>query len=93
VSALEGERLVRVEEQLKGVREDLKELTAEQRRTRDRIHKIEGLQAMLVDVNKQRQGETEKRQHRLEWRLQVLTVVIAVAAIVVPVALVFLTGK
>lgn len=82
-----------MEEQLRGVREDLKELTAEQRRARDRLHKIEGLQAMLVNVNKQRQGETEKRQHRLEWRMQILTVVIAIAAIVVPVMLVLLTRK
>jgi biopolymer transport protein ExbB/TolQ len=81
----EGERLARLEEQVRGVREDMAELVAELGRGRQRLHKLEGGQAVILASQDAARKEVERRQKRLEWRLQILTVVIAVAAVVAPI--------
>lgn len=69
------------------------ELLAEQQRHRGRLHNLEGLVGSFVEAQREnRRGEA--RQYRsLELRLQVLTVVIAIAAIAVPLVLAILNGK
>jgi hypothetical protein len=69
------------------------ELAEEQRRTRERLHQVDGLTAMLVDEHKRRQGHEQRRQRRLEVRIQVLTAVVAIAALVEPFLYHVTTGK
>ena len=60
------------------------DLKSEGQRTRNRLHDLEGVSSMLVDQEKLRREATGDRQRRLEIRMEVLAVVVAVMAIVEP---------
>lgn len=77
-------RLARVETLLADLKEDMADLKGEGRRTRERLHDLEGVSAMLVDQEKLRREATGDRQRRLEIRMEILAVVVAVVAIVEP---------
>lgn len=80
-------------ERIEGVKLDVAELANEQRRTRERLHQVEGLTGALVDAQKERRREADNRQRRLEIRLQVLTAVVAIAAVCEPFLYHLATGK
>ena len=82
-----------MEEQLRGVREDVSELVAESQRNRRRLHDLEGVTGALVSADTQRKRDDRRKQERLEIRLQVLTAVVAVAAVVEPFLYHIATGK
>ena len=86
-------RLGRNEEAIRNLRDDVRERVDEERRTRERLHKLEGLVATLVDVQKQAKANVDQRQHRIELRLQILTVVIGLAAVLSPIVAIFIAGK
>lgn len=88
-----GVAIARLQEQLAGLREDVQAMTAEQARTRTRLHNVEGLTGALVDAAKQRAQETENRQRRIEVRTEVLAVVVAVAAFIQPFIFLIIQGK
>lgn len=67
------------------MREDVNELRAESARGRTRLHSLEGLADLLVGESKQRRRDEKRRQDEVNRRLQVLTVVIAAAALLEPV--------
>ncbi len=80
----EGERIATVEEQVRGLRGDVQELTAEQARTRDRLHKLEGTTAGMVKeaaVRAQLAADAAAKTQR--W-IQVLAALVALAGIVGP---------
>lgn len=89
----DGERLARLEEQVRGVREDMTELTQETQRTRRRLHDLEGIAGALVDTNTARHNEAVKRDKRMGIRIQALTAVVAGAALFEPFLYHFATGK
>ena len=82
--ATDDVRLTRLEDRLDGLREDMGELKHETLRTRKRLHDLEGLAGTLVDQEKVRRELTRKQQEAFKLRLQVLTVVVAVAALAEP---------
>ncbi len=86
-------RLARIEEHISGVRENVSALTVEQARTRDRLHKIEGVTALYVETQKENRRREEAQYQRLGLRIQVLTLVVGLAAIAVPVIVILLSGK
>ncbi len=86
----EGERIARVEEQIRDMRQDLREHAQEQMRTRNRIHDLEGAVGMLVDNLKVTRRSEDLRFKGLNLRIQVLTLVIGAAGIVTPVFIVYL---
>ena len=74
-----------MEERVEGVREDLAALLAEVQRNRKRLHDLEGIAQAFMDtqqVNRQREAQ---QYRRLGVQIQVLTVVVALAAIVAPI--------
>lgn len=89
----EGVSIDVLAERLEAVKADVAELATEQRRTRERLHQVEGLTGTLVDQDKTRRRDDDRRQRRLEVRLQVLTAVIAAAAFVEPFLYHLATGK
>jgi hypothetical protein len=78
---------------LREAHEDRAEIKAEAVRTRTRIHKLEGAVGMLLDAQKQGRRAEERQYRHVEVRIQVLTVVVGLAAVVVPIALLLLSGK
>ena len=82
--ATEGERLATVEAVLHDLRGDVGELKDESFRTRGRLHDLEGLATTLVEQEKTRIRVTREQQDALRTRLQILTVVIALAAFLEP---------
>lgn len=80
----EGERIATVEEQVRGLRGDVQELTAEQARTRERLHKLEGTTAgMVKEAAVRAQVAADAAQKTQRW-IQVLTAIVALAGIVGP---------
>lgn len=82
--ATERERIAVLETKLDELRTDVQQLTSEERRTRRRLHDLEGVTGLLVDQENARRVATGERQRRLELRIQVLTVVVAVVALAEP---------
>lgn len=85
VESRDAERLATIEQILRDVRDDIVERKDEEARTRERLHKLEGLVAMLVDTQRASRTSVADRQRRLEIRMQVLTGVVAVAALLEPI--------
>jgi predicted nucleic acid-binding Zn-ribbon protein len=58
-------RLARLEEQIKGVREDVAEMHNEVERARTRLHNLEGITQMFVDAQKLNRRREEEQYRRL----------------------------
>jgi hypothetical protein len=78
---------------LREAHEDRAEIKVEAVRTRTRLHELEGSVGMLLDIQNQARREEARQYRHVEVRIQVLTVVIGLAAVVVPIALLLLSGK
>ena len=82
--ATEAERLATLEAILPAIREDVAEIKIESVRTRKRLHSLEGISSAFLSWQKEAR-EGEKRQYqRLGLRIQVLTVVVGIAAVISP---------
>lgn len=84
----EGAHIARLEERVAGVREDLAGIVEEAKRTRTRLHNLEGFTQAYLDAQKMNREAERKQYRQLMTRLQILAVVVAVAGIVVPVVVV-----
>lgn len=80
-------------ERIAGLRHEVSELAEEGKRTRTRLHNLEGFAAAYLDQQRENRRGEERQYRRLELRLQVLTIVVAFAAIVVPLLVALATGK
>ena len=89
----EGERIAKLEEQVRGVRRDIGELVAESTRARKRLHDLEGVAQAFMDAQAVNRRQEERQYQRLGIRIQVLTIVVGMAAVVAPIVTVLLTGK
>jgi hypothetical protein len=69
------------------------ELVAEQLRHRTRLHQLEGICATFVEQQLANRRGEQRQYRRLEVRMQVLTIVVAVAAILAPIVVAVATGK
>jgi len=85
--------VARLQEQMREVREDVGDLIAEERRTRTRLHNLEGLAQGLVDVQKQRRRDEQRREKKIARRLNLILVCASVAAVISPLVVAILTGK
>lgn len=77
-----------MEQVLRELREDAADYRKEQERTRQRLHTLESTVKGLVIQNDVAAAESQRRQRRLELRIQVLTFVVAamtMVALVVPI--------
>jgi hypothetical protein len=88
-----GVAIARIEERLRELREDVSVLVAESERNRRRLHNLEGFQGAYLDTQKQNRRQEESQYRRLEIRLQVLTLVIALAAVLTPLITILVLGK
>ena len=82
----EGERLATLEEQYRDLVRRLDDRKAEEKRTRDRLHKLEGITGTLVDEMKHARRQEAVQYRRLELRLQAMTVAVAIVGIALTIA-------
>jgi chromosome segregation ATPase len=87
------ERLARLEEQIRGVREDITELVQETNRARTRLHQLEGIAASFVDIQKENRRREAEQYQRLSLRIQLAGLLLAAAAILSPILVVLLARK
>lgn len=80
-------------ERIEGIKQDVSDLADETKRNRTRLHNLEGFAAAYLDTQRANRRAEDRQYRRLELRLQVLTVVIAVAAVIVPIVVAYLHGK
>ena len=80
----DSERIATLEAHVADIRSDVAELVQEERRTRKRLHDLEGVAGALVDLNRQRSREAARRQKRIEWWLRVIATAVAVLAFLEP---------
>lgn len=85
-------RVAVLETKLDNLRGDVAELVSETQRTRRRLHDLEGVAAALVDVNKQRTRDEERRERKYTRRLNLLMVLAAFAAVASPVVVALIHG-
>ncbi len=87
------ERLATVEAVLLSIRDDVREVKDEVERSRARLHKLEGISNSFLSWQQEaRRGEKEQYR-RLGLRIQVLTVVVGIAAVIAPIVSVLLVGR
>ena len=84
----ERERIATLEQQIRELRGDIADRKHEEERTRERLHKIEGVLGLLVDSQKQARAQEANQYRRMELRLQALTVVVGIAGFALTLALV-----
>jgi hypothetical protein len=80
-------------ERIKGLRDDVQELSEEQKRSRGRLHDLEGLAAAWADTQNVNRRAEARQYRRLELRIQVLSVAVGFAAVASPILVAYLTGK
>lgn len=66
------------------MREDMRDFSEEAKRTRGRLHDLEGMTGLLVEQEKLRRETTLAGQKRMERRISLLAVAVSVAALVEP---------
>lgn len=81
-----------VEQVARDIRDDIGAWTREQERTRLRLHEVEATVRGLTLAAKLVEESTQRRQRSLEIRVQLLTLVVGVGALVSPL-LVYLLGR
>ena len=89
--ATDGERIATLEQLGRDIRDDIGAWTHEQERTRHRLHELEATVRGLVLASDIAVKNTDKRQWRMELRVQVLTLVVGIGAVASPL-IVYLSG-
>ena len=82
--AAEGERIATLEQLVRDLRDDVREMRAEEGRTRKRLHDLEGVAGLLVDQEKQRRVTAAEQAERLKLRLTVIGLILSAAVLVSP---------
>jgi uncharacterized protein YlxW (UPF0749 family) len=88
--ATEGERLATLETLLWEVRDDVADVKDEVKAARERLHKLEGTSSAFLNWQKDAREKERQQYQRLGRRIQVLSIIVALAAVVAPIASVLL---
>ena len=84
-----GERLARLEEQVRRLRKDMDRLAETANRSRARLRTLETTTSRLKFLERGRTRQLSSRQRRLELRIEVLTLLVLVASIAIPLVITF----
>lgn len=82
-----------LEERLRGVREDVTELVMEQGRIRTRLHNLEGVASAFLEAQRVAREREERQYRNLEVAVKLLGLVVACAAVVVPIIVAILATR
>ncbi len=91
--ATEGERLATVEAALHELRGDVLEIKQESYRSRERLHKIEGGQALLISRDSVRADVAKDRNKKMDRRLQLVVAVVTLGVFINALFTQFLHGR
>ena len=80
----EVERLAVVEEQIRGLRDDVQALVGEQGRTRERLHSLESTTQGMAKIAEGRAEEAARQAVSTQRWIRVLTLVVAIAGVLGP---------
>ena len=89
----EGERLATVETLLHELRDDSREIKDELKRSRGRLHKVEGAVGLLLNRDKVRADIARDRNKKNDRAIQLLIGLAAFGAIIVPLLTHFIGGS
>ncbi len=89
----EGERLATLEALLWEIRDDVTEVKKEAERTRDRLHKLEGVSALFVETQKENRRKEDAQYKRLTAHLQVIGLLFAALLFLEPFLYHYAIGK
>lgn len=79
-----AERIAALEQSHADLREDVRELREALRSDHHRLRDVEAASALMLEASKESRRAEENRSRRLELRVQWLTIVVGVAAVVSP---------
>jgi hypothetical protein len=88
----DGERLATLEAVLHALRGDVLELGHEIHRARDRLHKVEGAVALLLNRDKVRADVAAERNKTQNRWLQAIIVFVTLAGVIEPTLIHFFSG-
>ncbi len=91
--ATEGERIATLEAVLHELRGDVLDIKQEAYRSRERLHKIEGGQALLIMHDDQRATVAKERNKKQDRRAQLLLVLVTIGVLLEPILSHFVTGR
>lgn len=86
----DGERLATIEQVLRDVRDDVRDLRAEQKDDHHRLRTVEATTAQLVDEQKRTQDRRDFQLRKLGVKIQWLTLVVALGSFALGVAIALL---
>lgn len=89
----DGERLATLEEIARDFERDMADLNAEVERHRARLHNLEGIAGTFVNLQKEARRKEEAQYRRLGARIQLLSIVVALAAVVAPIVTALAIGR
>ncbi len=87
------ERLATVETLLWEIRDDVTEVKQEAARTRDRLHKLEGVSALFVETQKENRRKEDAQYRRLTAHLQMMGLLFAALLFIEPFLYHYAVGK
>lgn len=83
----EAERLATMEEAIRSLRDDVKKMSTEETRTRDRLHKLEGTTAALVQLHEARAADAERLTRKTQTLISACSLVLALLVVLAPLLL------
>ena len=86
----DGERIARLEEAVRGVREDVTELVAETNRSRTRLHNPEGFAQAYLDVQRENRRQEKRENEKLSMMIGVGGLAMSLAMVALTVVTIFL---
>lgn len=89
----EGERLASLQQMVLDHRQEVVEVKVELGLIRRRLHDLEGFAAAFLAVQKENRRSEATQYRHLEVRIQLLTLTVAVAAVVTTIATAVLIGR
>lgn len=78
------ERLATVEQAIRDIREDIADVRTAARDDHHRLRDVEAAVALMLEAHKEARRAEDKQYRRLELRIQVLTAIVGLAAVVSP---------
>ncbi len=87
------ERLATVEAVLLELRADVADIKHEAVRTRDRLHKLEGVSALFVETQKENRRKEAEQYHQLGTRLTIVGLILTALLFIEPFLYHYAVGK
>jgi hypothetical protein len=86
----DGERIATLEEAVRGLREDVQEVSAQMDRSRTRLHNLEGFAQAYLDMQKTNRRQEDNQYRRMGNRIALGGLAMALAMVVLTIVTIVL---